>query len=106
MAGFAVGGSLVALIAARGLMGLGAGIFLPAARRVTSSAFPGREAEALGRLGSAEGGGFLDGPPVAAVIAAGFGLRAPFLVFAALLLVVSPTMARLPEPPVHARDGT
>src|SRR4051794_35244123 len=100
--GFAVAGSLLTLVVARGLMGLGAGMFQPAARRAVSAAVPGREAEVLGRLGSAEIGGFVAGPPIAALVAAIFGLRAPFLFLGVLLLVVSPTLATLREPAVVA----
>ena len=98
MIGFAVGRSLAALVAARAVMGLGGGMFLPAARRIVASASPGREAEALGRLGSAEVGGFIAGPPVAALVAGLAGLRAPFLLFAVLVLAVSPVLAAIAEP--------
>ena len=98
MVGFAVGGSLAALVAARAVMGLGGGVFLPAARRIVASASPGREAEALGRLGSAEVGGFIAGPPVAALVAGLAGLRAPFLLFAVLVLAVSPVLVVIGEP--------
>jgi len=85
-------------VAARAVMGLGSGVFLPAARRIVASASPGREAEVLGRLGSAEVAGFVAGPPVAALVAGLAGLRAPFLLFAVLVLAVSPVLAVIGEP--------
>jgi DHA1 family inner membrane transport protein len=100
MAGFALGNSLLALVVARSVMGLGSGMFLPAARRVVASASPGREAEALGRLGSAEVGGFIAGPPVAALVAEAAGLRAPFVLLAGMALALSPTLVTLAEPAV------
>ena len=99
MFGFAVAGSLAALIATRALMGLGAGCSSRRRRRAVTAAVPGREAEVLGRLGSAEIGGFVAGPPVAALLAAAFGLRAPFVLLGVLLLAVSPTLAKPPREP-------
>ena len=97
MVGFTVGGSLAALVATRHRC-LGGGVFLPAARRIVASASPGREAEVLGRLGSAEVGGFIAGPPVAALVAGLAGLRAPFLLFAVLVLAVGPVLVVIGEP--------
>jgi MFS family permease len=98
MVGVALGGSLAALVVARAVMGFGDGMFLPAARRIVASSCPGREAERLGRLGSAEVGGFIAGPPVAALVAAVAGPRAPFLLFAVVVVALGPTLAAVAEP--------
>jgi MFS family permease len=88
-------------IGARVLLGLGSGVFIPATRRVVVTLAGNRSGEALGRLASVEVGGFIAGPPIAALIAGVFGLHAPFIVFAAALAITSPAIARLDEPPVE-----
>jgi MFS family permease len=88
-------------IGARVLLGLGSGVFIPATRRVVVSRAGDRSGEALGRLASVEVGGFIAGPPIAALIAGLFGLHVPFIVFAAALAITSPAVARLEEPPVE-----
>ncbi len=90
-------------IGARVLLGLGSGVFIPATRRVVVSRAGDRAGEALGRLASVEVGGFIAGPPIAALIAGTLGLHAPFIVFAVALAVTSPAVARLDEPPVEAQ---
>ena len=90
-------------IGARVLLGLGSGVFIPATRRVVVTRAGNRSGEALGRLASVEVGGFIAGPPIAALIAGVFGLHAPFVAFAAALAITSPAIARLDEPPVEPR---
>jgi predicted MFS family arabinose efflux permease len=76
-------------------------MFIPAARRVVVARSGPRSGEVLGRLASVEVSGFVVGPLLAAAIAAGFGLHAPFLVMAAALACTSPAVARIEEPPIH-----
>ena len=80
------------LIGARLVLGLGEGAFLPAARRVVIERNPTDVGAALGRLSSFTVGGFLLGPPIGAVLADAFGLRAPFFVLAVLLACAVPTV--------------
>ncbi len=98
---FGLASHLWEFIGARILLGLGSGVFIPATRRVVVSLSGERSGEALGRLASVEVGGFIAGPPIAALVAGVLGLHAPFIVFAIALAVTSPAVARLAEPPVE-----
>ena len=82
---FGLASQLWEFIGARLLLGLGSGMFVPAARRVVVSRSGPKSGEALGRLASVEVAGFISGPPIAALLAALFGLHAPFLFLAAAL---------------------
>jgi MFS family permease len=90
----------------RTLLGLGQGAFLPAARRIIVTRDPASAGAGLGRLSSAEIGGFLLGPPIAAVIADALGLRAPFVFLAVLIGITAPfvLLVEVPEGMV-AREG-
>jgi DHA1 family multidrug resistance protein-like MFS transporter len=61
---------------------------------------PGRPGEVLGRILAASVAGFALGPVIGALLAERFGLRVPFLVPAAILLMAVPVVTRLraPEP--------
>jgi len=96
----AVAHHLVELVGARVVLGLGEGAFVPAARRVVIERNPDLMGAALGRLSSFTVGGFLLGPPVGAVLADAFGLRAPFFLLAALLACSVPTVVRMRVPAV------
>jgi MFS family permease len=86
--------------AGRTLLGLGQGAFLPAARRIIVTRNPEKAGEGLGRLASAEIGGFLLGPPIAAVLAESLGLRAPFIILTVLITAVVPAVLLIKVPPV------
>ncbi len=96
-------------VAARAVLGLAEGVFLPAARRVVLDWNPNRPGEALGRLFAAAAGGFALGPLIGALLAARFGLGVPFLVPAVVLVMAVPMVARLeplaPLEPVKAGQG-
>ena len=81
--GFALGTNLTHFVLARILLGIGGGMFIPAARRVLVVQDPGRAGEILGRLTSVEIGGFVAGPPIAAFMAEHLSLKAPFVFQAA-----------------------
>ncbi len=102
--GVAAANGLVALVAARALLGFGEGVFLPAARRVVIVQNPNAVGGALGRLAAWQTGGFLCGPPLGAFVARSFGLRVPFVLLAVGLCVTLPVMFRFAVPPV-AGDG-
>jgi MFS family permease len=94
------------LVAARALLGLAEGAFVPAARRMVLDWEPDRPGEVLGRIVAAAVAGFALGPLLGAVLAEYFGLRVPFLVPAAILLVTVPVVTRLrPPAPIEVVDG-
>jgi predicted MFS family arabinose efflux permease len=92
--GMGLGSSLWAFVAARVLIGLGYGTFIPAARRLVISADPARAGRQLGRLASFSVGGFVLGPPLAAGVSELAGPRAPFLAIAAVVLICLPPVLR------------
>ena len=67
---FGLATQLWEFIGARLLLGLGSGMFVPAARRVVVARSGAKAGEALGRLASVEVAGFISGPPIAALLAA------------------------------------
>jgi MFS family permease len=77
------------------LLGLGSGAVSPAIRRIVISHDPERVGTNLGRLASFDVAGFVLGPLVAAVSAQLFGIRAPFVLLAAVLAVVVVLTSRL-----------
>lgn len=94
--GMAVGASLAAFVVARLLIGLGYGMFIPAARRIVISASPEQAGRLLGRLAAFSVGGFVLGPPLASGAAEVAGPRSPFLVIAAVVLLCLPPVLRTP----------
>jgi len=96
MAAYARG--LWSLVLARAILGLAEGAFVPAARRVVLDWSPGRPGEVLGRILAASVAGFALGPVVGALLAERFGLRVPFLVPAAVLVLAVPVVTRLRAP--------
>ena len=79
---------LAGFVAARALLGLGAGAFSPAVRRLVISSDPERAGERLGFMASFEMAGFISGPVLASILYQGFGLRATFLVLALVLVAL------------------
>jgi MFS family permease len=104
MVWFGVANQLWEFVGARVLLGVGSGMFVPAARRIVVTRAGDKSGEALGRLASVEVGGFIAGPPIAAALAGLFGLHVPFLVLAGALAFTAPAVARLEEPPVHDHE--
>ena len=86
-------------IAARLLLGLGSGMVGPAIRRIIIARDPQRVGANLGRQTAFDVAGFVLGPALAAGLAQGLGLRAPFIVLtvayvAAIFLVGRVTTAQ------------
>jgi DHA1 family multidrug resistance protein-like MFS transporter len=98
---FGIATQLWGFVGARLLLGLGSGMFIPAARRVAVSRSGPNSGEVLGRMASVEVGGFVIGPLIAAVLSEAFGLHVPFIAMAVALALTSPAVARIQEPPVH-----
>jgi MFS family permease len=92
--GMAYGTTAAVLLVARVVMGTGAGVVSPAARRIVILAEPDRLGHNLGRLLSADVGGFAMGPAIAAVLVGPFGLAAPFIVIAVLSAAFAPILLR------------
>ena len=86
MVGSAIAGSFWTFLVSRILLGLGSGAVAPAIRRIVVADSAERLGHNLGRLASFELAGFVLGPVVSAVIAQFFGIRAPFIVLAAVFL--------------------
>jgi MFS family permease len=92
-------------VAARALVGIAEGAFLPAARRLVVAWRPERPGTELGRLLGAGMTGFVAGPIAGGLLASSLGLRSAFLVPAAALAATIPFLARLPIPLLPAADG-
>jgi MFS family permease len=91
----AVATELWQLAAARGLVGVGLGLFGVAARKAVIGEGGEGSGAKLGALLSASVAGFIAGPPIGAVLS-GFGLAAPFVVLGvALALVAVPAQAAI-----------
>lgn len=99
------GTTLNAFLTGRFLMGVGAGMAIPAIRRIVVVADPQNLGKNLGRGVSIEVGGFALGPLLSAVTVGRFGLAAPFLVIAVVLVVcaVALPFLHIPETPVEDR---
>ena len=102
MVWMAAGTELWQFVGARTLLGVGTGLFLPAARRAVIVESPTGQAERLGMLYGAYLFGFVFGPPVAALLAAAGDVRLPFFVLGLVILVVIPLVQRVDVP---AADG-
>ena len=99
--GMAAGRTVGVLVAARIVMGVGAGAALPALRRIVIIADPDNLGSNLGNLLAADVAGFAAGPAISAVLVSPFGLAAPFIVIAAATVAFVPVMVR-----VHVNERT
>ncbi len=101
----AEGTTLNAFLTGRFLMGIGAGMAIPAIRRIVVVADPQNIGKNLGRGVSIEVGGFALGPLLSAVTVGRFGLAAPFLVITVVLTacVIAMPLLHIPETPVEDR---
>jgi MFS family permease len=95
MLGCAVATQFWAFVLARLLLGLGSGAVGPAIRRIVITRDPDHVGTNLGHLASFDVTGFVLGPLIAAITAELFGIRAPFLILAGVLLAVLALTARL-----------
>ena len=84
----AFGHNFEVLFVARLLMGFGGGITYPAVRRVIILADKTNMGSNLGRLVSADVGGFALGPLLSAATADVFGIAAPFVIISILVAIV------------------
>lgn len=91
----ALGRSLFPLLAARFVMGIGAGMAQPAIRRIIIVADPDHLGQNLGRLLAADVGGFALGPAISAVLIGPFGIPTPFLVIAVVTAACFPLIVKV-----------
>lgn len=92
--GMGFGRTTTALFVARVLLGIGAGMLVPAVRRLVIVADPDNMGRNLGMLLSIDVGGFALGPVLSAVTVDRFGLKFPFLVIAVGVTVALPFVLR------------
>jgi MFS family permease len=92
--GMAYGTTVIVLLTARFVMGVGVGLAYPAARRIVILADPDRLGQNLGRMLAADVAGFAVGPAISAVLVGPFGIAAPFLLIAGLTVAMYPLVAR------------
>ncbi len=90
--GMAWATTLVPLLTARFVMGLGIGAAVPAVRRIVIVGDPDNLGTNLGLLLSADVTGFAAGPAVSAVLVPAFGLAAPFLAIAGATVACLPVV--------------
>ena len=88
--GMAYGSDVAVLLTSRFVMGVGVGLAYPAARRIVIIADPDHLGQNLGRLLAADVAGFAAGPAVSAVLVGPFGIAAPFLLIAVLMVAFFP----------------
>lgn len=101
----AAGSSFPVLFLGRIVIGVGAGMAIPAIRRIVIVAQPDRVGRNLGRTVAVEVGGFALGPLLSAAIVPLLGIRAPFLAMASVLAAVTVVVSRprVPETPAESR---
>lgn len=101
----AQGSTISTFLSGRFLMGLGAGMAIPAIRRIVVVTDPEHLGANMGRGLSIEVGGFAVGPVLSAVTVGTFGLAAPFLIIAFVLAAMAFIIWRIhiPETPVEDR---
>jgi len=101
----AQGSTMTTFICGRFLMGMGAGMAIPAIKRIVVVADPEHLGANMGRGLSIEVGGFAVGPIISALTVDTFGLAAPFLIIATVLAVMAITVWRIQihETPVEDR---
>ena len=95
MVGMAFSKTEWTLLVSRFVMGVGAGMAIPAARRIVIIAQPDQMGRNLGLLLTCDVGGFAAGPALSAVLVGPFGLSVPFLVIAVATVACLPVIARV-----------
>lgn len=91
----AFGTSLLPILIGRFISGVGIGTATPAIKRIVVLADPANLGQNVGRLLAADVFGFAAGPAFSAILVGPFGIAAPFLVVAAITVVLLPMVARV-----------
>ena len=102
------GTTIWVLILGRALSGLGAGMTMPALRRLVIIGDPDRLGDNLGLLLACDVAGFAAGPLLSALLVGPFGLPAPYIVVAVAASVCLPIVLRqrVHDPGVEAVSST
>jgi MFS family permease len=87
--------TLLPILLGRFISGIGVGAAVPAVRRIVILADPANLGSNLGRLLAADVFGFALGPAISALLVGRFGIASPFVVVAAMTLVLLPVVARV-----------
>lgn len=106
LASMAFAHTLPFLLLARAVIGIGAGMMNPAARRIVVLADPEHMGRNIGRMLSADVVGFAIGPAVSAVLVEPFGIAAPFLLICALTAPLVPIAMRTHVEETAPTDAT
>jgi len=96
--GMAFGTTFITLLISRLIMGLGAGVALPALRRVIIVADPENFGRNLGRILSFEVAGFAAGPVFSVVLTVPFGIPGPFIFLATTISLFILVISRIKVP--------
>lgn len=91
----AFGRTVAVLLVARVISGVGAGLALPAIRRMVVIADRDHIGSNLGRMLAFDVVGFASGPAISAVLVGPFGIAAPFLVISVATVACLPVVARV-----------
>ena len=102
----AYGESLPAFLLGRFVMGLGAGIAIPAIKRIVIVSDPENIGRNLGRGVSIEVAGFAIGPVISALTIDAFNLAAPFIIITALTMVFGIIISQLNISETAVEDRT
>ena len=102
----AFGSSLPLFLLGRFVMGVGAGIAIPAIKRIVIVSDPENMGGNLGRGVSIEVGGFAIGPVIAALTVDSINLAAPFVLIAVLITIAGAIIARLNITETAVEDRT
>ena len=100
----AYGTTAMLLSSGRLLMGIGAGMAMPALRRIVIVADPENLGTNMGRLLSVDVAGFATGPVLAVLTVDRFGIASPYLVLIVAIIGVSLALANLPIPETAVDD--
>ena len=102
----AFGSSLPLFLLGRFVMGVGAGIAIPAIKRIVIVSDPENMGGNLGRGVSIEVGGFAIGPVIAALTVDSINLAAPFILIAVLITIAGVIISRLNITETAVEDRT
>lgn len=101
-----LGTSVTVIASGRLITGIGAGMAVPAVRRIVVVSDPERIGNNIGRGIAIEVGGFALGPLLAALTVSRFGVATPFLLLAAVLVGAMYVLTRLDIPETPAAERT